>query len=107
MRTLISELDTEITVYDRKYKLQHPGTREWLKLKQKMRRIDASNKSVSVELDTVLVLDYFFEHCCFPEVGEKLSIDTVSPKDCEEVWEPVSLLFLRGELGNEFKFPEK
>jgi hypothetical protein len=110
MRTVldnVSSLNTTITVYDKKYKLQHPGTREWIKLKKEMREISSKDNKMSLEIDTEKVVDYFFEHCCFPELGEKLSIDTILPQDFEEVWEPVSLMFLRGELGKEYCYPEK
>ena len=61
-----------IEVNEKKYKLQHPGAREWLKLKMSMYHPKTD------DVDMVAVLDYFFEHCCFPEAGEKIKTKALS-----------------------------
>ncbi len=104
--TVVGDLNTTITVYDKKYRLQHPGTRAWLRLQNELRVISTnSSKGVDIKLDTEKVLDYFFEHCCFPEVGNKLSIDTILPNELE-VWTQVSTTFLAGNLGHNGSYPE-
>jgi hypothetical protein len=104
--TTIAELNTTVTVYGKKYKLQHPGTRAWMRLKRDMVTASSnSSKGFDVKLDPEKVLDYFFEHVCFPEIGEKLSIDTILPSQLE-VWTQVSNVFLGGELGQGGEYPE-
>jgi hypothetical protein len=81
----------QIDVGGKNYKLQHPGNREWLRLQKKM-----FNSSTN-QIDLEAMLDYFFEHCCFPETGANLSIDTLSLDELQEVWAIVAPQFLAGK----------
>jgi hypothetical protein len=93
-----------VEVFGRRYKLQHPGAREWLKLKQVM------YKPKDDSLDLIVVLDYFFDHCCFPEVGEKLSIDSFGASAESmielEAWGLIAPRFLRGVISDGYIYPD-
>lgn len=105
--TAVSDLNTTVTVFGKKYKLQHPGTRAWMRLQRQFRLLstDGVSKGVNIDLDMEKVLDYFFENCCFPEIGDKLSLDTILPSQLE-VWTHVSTVFLGGDLGPGGEYPE-
>ena len=77
------------------YELQHPGNREWLKLKQEIFKVRSDG---TVLLDMISMLDYCFEHVVFPADGPKLNIDTIDIEEVEEVWGPVLQQFLKGKL---------
>jgi hypothetical protein len=86
-----------VTVNGRKYKLQHPGARAWMTLKMSM------FKPSTDEIEMVPLLDYFFENCCFPEDGQKLSFDSFDEseeklQELSEVWGGLALRFLAGKL---------
>ena len=83
-----------IEVNGRLYELQHPGNREWLKLKQKI--IKVTQEGI-VTIDLVPMLDYCFEHVVFPVEGNKLNIDTMDIDEIEEVWSRVLQVFLKGK----------
>jgi len=85
--------DTVIEVNEKKYTLQHPGNREWLKLKQEIIIVHASQ---TVSVDVVKMLDYCFEHVVFPDEGPKLDLDNIDIKEIEEVWSPVLQQFFKG-----------
>ncbi|WP_367898826.1 hypothetical protein AB3N61_06625 [Leptospira sp. WS58.C1] len=107
-----------IQVNGKEYILQHPGSKEWIKLKSKMFKIADGNMDLSV------ILEYCFDHVVFPGKGAaKLSIDgplgldgkaTVLQqaelkswiRELEEVWEIILPRFLRGELEPGFSWPE-
>jgi hypothetical protein len=86
--------ETIIEVNGKIYTLQHPGNREWLKLKQEIIQVHA-NKTVGV--DIVKMLDYCFEHVVFPAEGPKLNLDIVDINEIEEVWSPVLQQFFKGQ----------
>lgn len=92
-----------IEIYGKKYKLQHPGNREWIKLKKSLVSLSEDKGNIDMEP----LLDYCFEHVVFPEVGEKLNLDTVDLIDLEEVWGLVLPRFLRGQLDPEYKYKNK
>ncbi|TGK04165.1 hypothetical protein EHQ53_03175 [Leptospira langatensis] len=114
----MSAYQETIQVNGKEYILQHPGTKEWIKLKSKMFRITDGNMDLSV------ILEYCFDHVVFPGKGaNKLSIDGPlgpdgSPislqqtelkawiRELEEVWEIILPRFLRGELEPGFSWPE-
>ena|SRR5271157_5152098 len=91
----------DVEVLGKKYKLQHPGNREWLQLQQSMLVYSTDGKA---HLDIVPLLDYFFEHVCIPleEGAPKLSIDTISLEDLE-VWSSLAPTFLAGK----YKLPKQ
>lgn len=97
----IDLITATIEVNGNKYKLQHPGNREWIRLKKTL--YSFANDGVNMEP----LLDYFFENCCFPEGCPKLTLDTVPLKELEEVWGNLALRFLRGELEPGYVFPKK
>jgi hypothetical protein len=90
-----------IEVNGKKYKLQHPGNREWMRVKKTMYNVTGDS------IDMEPLLDYFFEHCCFPEGGPKLTLDSVPTRELEEAWQSIALRFLRGELETGYKYPDK
>lgn len=94
----MSDLFTDIVeVGGKLYKLQHPGNRAWLKLKQSL--INLTSK----EFDLVKLLDYAFEHCVFPhEHNFEPTIDNISLND-SEVWEVILPNFFRGKVDAKFK----
>jgi hypothetical protein len=94
-------LQTTIEVNGKKFKLQHPGNREWIKLKGTLFKV--SNDQVSMEA----LLDYFFEFCVFPEQGPKLTLDTVNLIELEEVWGLVAPKFFSGSLATNYRYPDK
>lgn len=89
-----------IVVNGKIYKLQHPGNREWLKVKKTL--LDVRTAQVDVEP----LLDYCFEHVVFPEEGNKLDLDTIDIIELEEVWAEILPSFLRGQLDAGYVFPE-
>jgi hypothetical protein len=94
-------ITSRIEVNGKFYKLQHPGNREWLRIKKTM--LNVSSDSIDMEP----LLDYFFEHCCFPEEGSKLTVDNVSLEELEEVWGLVAPRFLRGALETGYVYPDQ
>lgn len=92
---------TTIEVSGKKYTLQHPGNREWIRLKKSLYKI--SEDSICMED----LLDYFFENCLFPAEGQKLTLDDVPLKELEEVWSIVAPRFLGGNLEAGYKYPVK
>ncbi|EQA44318.1 hypothetical protein LEP1GSC050_3089 [Leptospira broomii serovar Hurstbridge str. 5399] len=114
----MSTYQERVLVNGNEYILQHPGTKEWIKLKSKMFRITDGNMDLSV------VLEYCFDYVVFPDKGApKLSIDgPLDPegrpimlqqkelkqwiRELEEVWEIILPRFLRGELEPGFSWPE-
>ena len=97
-------IDTNtIEVNGKKYKLQHPGNREWIKLKKTFVTIQDGQANIDMEP----LLDYCFEHVVFPEEGNKLDLDTVELTELEEVWSVVLPRFLRGDLTATEKFKTK
>lgn len=97
-------ITANIEVNGKRYKLQHPGNREWIKLKKKFFQITEGG-GVSVDLETFL--DYCFEHVVFPEEGKKLNLDDVDLHELEEVWGVVLQRFCRGELDTGAKYKTK
>lgn len=93
-----------IEVNGKKYKLQHPGNREYIRLKREFFTFDGSGKG-SINMETIL--DYCFEHVVFPEQGPKLSLESVDLGELEEVWSSILPRFLRGELEAGSKFKSK
>lgn len=89
----------EIEVNKKKYILQHPGNREWYKIKGKLYKLQSDG------FDMELILDYFFEHCVFPIESEKLTLDTADLIELEEVWGVIALPFLRGALETGYTYP--
>lgn len=89
-----------IVVNGKVYKLQHPGNREWLKVKKTL--LDVRTAQVDIEP----LLDYCFEHVVFPEEGNKLDLDTIDLQELEEVWAEILPSFLRGQLDSGYVFPE-
>jgi len=93
----------EILVNGKLYTLQHPGTRAWLQLKQEVMVIDGKN----VKFNLVDLMDYCFEHVVIPDAGDKLKLDDIEINEIEEVWSVVLPQFLRGELKENYEYPEK
>jgi len=93
----ISIYSETVEVGGKLYRLQHPGNRAWLKLKQSLVNITTK------EFDFEKLLDYAFEHCVFPE-GHNFepTIDNVSLNE-SEVWEVILPNFFRGKVDNKFK----
>jgi hypothetical protein len=88
-----------IVVNKKVYKLQHPGNREWLQVKETMYK---------PQTDTIVMipfLDYCFEHVVFPEEGNKINLDTCDPLDLE-VWQEILPRFFRGLLARDYIYPE-
>ncbi len=95
-------LTAHIEVNNKKYKLQHPGNREWLNVKKTILKVQSD------QIDMIPLLDYFFEYCCFPEDGsEKLTVDNCDLAELEEVWSIIALKFLRGSLETGYCYPRK
>lgn len=90
----------EVEVNGRKYILQHPGNREWIKLKSQINKMDADI------FDWEALLDYCFNHVVFPVEGERLTLDTVDPEELEEVWQIILPRFLRRKLQNGYTYPK-
>lgn len=89
-----------IVINGKVYKLQHPGNREWLKLKKTLLDVRTA------QVDMAPLLDYCFEHVVFPEQGDKLNLDTIDLQELEEVWAEILPSFLRGQLDTGFVFPQ-
>jgi hypothetical protein len=81
----------------KKYKLQHPGARAWVKLRSKLVNIETKR------LDMEKLLDYAFEHIVIPleiQDGEdsQLNLDTIDLKELSH-WEKTLPHFMNfGEL---------
>ena len=93
-------IKAEVIVNGKLYTLQHPGNREWLKLKKTLFKV--SDDSIDFEP----LLDYFFAHCCIPETGSNLTLDSVDLKELEEVWSIIAPKFLRGDLVAGYIYPD-
>jgi len=91
----------EIEVNKKKYKLQHPGNREWIKLKKDFFSVSGKGEAI---IDMEKILDYCFEHVVFPEEGQKLSLDTVDLLELEGVWSNLLIRFLRGDTIDKKKY---
>lgn len=89
----------EAVVNGKKYKFQHPGNREWVKLQSQM--LNLTTRTYEWEK----LLDYCFEHVVIPVEGNKLDLDTIPVQDVE-VWQMLLPRFLRGELDNGYVYPE-
>ncbi len=89
-----------IAVNGKVYKLQHPGNREWIKLKGSL----YSGQKDSFNFETML--DYCFENVVFPESGSQLTLDTVDTVELEEVWAVILPMFLRGKLDAGYVYPD-
>lgn len=95
-----------VTVSDNVYELQHPGTREWLKLRQSLLKVSDGGAIY----DNVALLDYAFSHVVFPVKGPKLKLDNLSVKEADE-WAALLPNFLRGDIDsisekNRYRKPE-
>lgn len=80
----------EITVHGKKYIIQHPSNREWLKIKQSM--VDFKTQ----QLDLEKLYDYVFENCVFtnePNI-EKPTLDNIDGKE-SATWEALIMDFFR------------
>jgi hypothetical protein len=98
---ILNITQTTIEVNGKKYRLQHPGNREWMRLKKAA--VILQNNEVSVDMEKLL--DYFFEHCLFQTEGEKRTLDNIPLKELEEVWSIVAPRFLGGDLESGYKYP--
>lgn len=79
-----------VTVSGKKYKLQHPGSRAWLKIQQQM--INAHGV-----LNLEPLFDYAFENVVIPEGNHpQLTLDDLNPWEME-AWGKILPPFLRGE----------
>lgn len=96
-------IQTNITLNGKKYKLQHPGNREWIKLKKTFFSFDENGKG---SIDMEPLLDFSFEHVVFPEEGNKLDLDSI-PFDDLEAWESILPRFFRGNVKEGEKFKSK
>ena len=93
----------KIVVNGKVYKLQHPGNREWIKLKQALFTV---KKDGTIAIDMEAMIDYCFEHVVFPEEGGKLKLDDCDLIELEEVWAIILPGFLRGQLESGYVYPE-
>lgn len=94
----------QIEVNGKKYTLQHPGNREWIRIKTSFVKIQDTGSAV---IDMEPLLDYSFEHVVFPEEGKQLSLDTVDLKELQEVWGVILPRFLGGNLETGYIYPSK
>ena len=87
-----------VEVGNKKYRLQHPGNRAWIRLKQNL--IDLETKKPDMEK----LFDYAFEHCVFPE-GHNFqpTLDNINGSDLEE-WEALLPSFFRYKTPDKFKY---
>lgn len=82
------------------YRLQHPGNRNWVRLKQEL--IDIKTNKFNIEK----LLDYAFEHCVFPEGhNAEPTLDNLPLEDLE-TWEVILPNFFRGKVDSKWK-PKK
>jgi hypothetical protein len=83
-----------VEVNGKRYKLQHPGNREVLKLRSRC----TDTRTGSTDLEKMM--DYCFEHVVIPEGhGFKPTLDNLHPKEFEN-WLTILPRFLRlGDLG--------
>ena len=98
---ILNIIKTSIEVNGKKYTLQHPGNREWMKLKKTLFKLSSD------EIDMIPLLDYFFEFCLFPAEGAKPTLDSVPLKELEEVWSVIAPKFLGGSLESGYRYPNK
>jgi hypothetical protein len=90
-----------IVVNEKKYKLQHPGNREVLKL----RGLCIQPASGAIDLEPLM--DYCFEHVVIPEGHNfKPTVDNLHPKEFEE-WITILPRFLRRGDVDRQQYPEK
>ena len=83
-----------VEVSGKKYKLQHPGNREVLKLRSR-----CTNPRTGLA-DLEPLLDYCFEHVVIPDGHDfKPTIDTVHPKEFEQWLEILPGFLRRGDVG--------
>ncbi len=89
-----------IEVNEKKYKLQHPGNREVLKLRS--RCVNPVNGNIDLEP----MMDFCFEHVVIPDGHSfKPTTDNLHPKEFEE-WIAILPRFLRrGDVEDRFRFP--
>ncbi len=81
----------EVEVSELRYRLQHPGTREWVKLQQTIMNMQTRT------VDLVALMDYCFEHVVHPHGHDfQPNLDEISPAEAE-VWGKIFLPFLRGD----------
>jgi len=86
----------EVEVASLRYRLQHPGAREWTRLQQEIIDFKTSKP------DLVALMDYCFEHVVSP-VGHDYqpTLDDITPAE-SEVWGRIFLPFLRGNAVSQF-----
>lgn len=83
-----------VEVEGKKYKLQHPGNREVLKLRSKC--INPQTGIPNLEP----MLDYCFEHVVIPEGhGFRPTIDNIHPKEFEKWFDILPRFLRRGDAG--------
>ena len=93
-------LSEQIEVNGKLYKLQHPGNREWLRLKQSIFNV----KENTINLEKLL--DYAFEHVVFADGHNfKPTLDDISPEE-SEAWEVILPNYFRGKVDKKWK-PKK
>lgn len=101
LKNAVSLYSEIVEVNGKHYKLQHPGNRAWLKLKQSLVNITTK------EFDFEKLLDYAFGHCVFPvDHAFEPTIDNISLSE-SEVWEVILPNFFRGKVDNKFKPKDK
>lgn len=101
LKNAVSLYSEIVEVNGKLYKLQHPGNRAWLKLKQSLVNITTK------EFDFEKLLDYAFEYCVFPvDHNFEPTIDNISLSE-SEVWEVILPNFFRGKVDNKFKPKDK
>ena len=91
--------NNKVVINGKIYKLQHPGNREWLKIKESMYSVQKDH------LEMIPMLDYCFEHVVFPDKGEKITLDDCNIEELE-VWQTILPSFLRGQLEAGYIWPD-
>jgi hypothetical protein len=89
----------KVVINGKVYSLQHPGNREWIKLKGTIYNVQKD------QINSENLLDYCFEHVVFPEKGEKITLDNCEIRELE-VWQEILPSFLRGRLENGYVWPD-
>ncbi len=79
-----------VLISGKRYKLQHPGNRAYL-------RWQKENYNIAQGFDDEAMLDLFFQHCVFPENGTSLDLDSISPQELS-VFQKLMHKFLSGSL---------
>ncbi len=91
----------DIEVNGRKYKLQHPGNREVLKIRTKC--VNAQTGGVDLEG----MLEYGFDNCIIPEGHDfHPNFDNIKPSEFEE-WSGIIPAFFRGQSIDKYKAVKK